>query len=382
MRFFLTVCFGVFGALIGQFFSPLLAVSLGPSFSSQDSGFLQVTMASLICISVGLVAFGLLGFCLAPILIRDLRRFVLFVEHQLSRTPAHQIVVGVGGLVIGLIVANLLGLAFSHIPVVGDYLPIIFSIVLGYLGLHLAIKKRRGIMKLFHIPFEAKAAEDRKEPGTVHPEGLVQQSPDGSAGSTGSFDKILDTSVIIDGRIKDICETGFLDGKLIVPVFVLEELQHIADSSDTLKRTRGRRGLDILKALRENENLDVMVSNENFEDTQEVDSKLVHLAQKLNAKILTNDYNLNKVAQLRGVKVLNINELANAVKPVVIPGETMKVSIVKAGKEPGQGVAYLDDGTMIVVEEGRDFLNDTIEVEVTSALQTAAGRMIFAKPKF
>lgn len=165
-------------------------------------------------------------------------------------------------------------------------------------------------------------------------------------------------------------------------MFVLEELQHIADSSDTLKRTRGRRGLDILKALRENENLDVMVSNENFDDTQEVDSKLVHLAQMLNAKILTNDYNLNKVAQLRGVKVLNINELANAVKPVVIPGETMKVSIVKAGKEPGQGVAYLDDGTMIVVEEGRDFLNDTIEVEVTSALQTAAGRMIFAKPKF
>ena len=164
------------------------------------------------------------------------------------------------------------------------------------------------------------------------------------------------------------------------PVFVLEELQHIADSSDVLKRTRGRRGLDILQRIRQSTKVKVEITNVDFDDIAEVDSKLVRLGQQVGGKIITNDYNLNKVAQLRGVEVLNINELSNAVKPVVIPGETMHVTIVKAGKEPGQGVAYLDDGTMIVVENGYHHMNESITVEVTSALQTAAGRMIFAKP--
>ena len=194
--------------------------------------------------------------------------------------------------------------------------------------------------------------------------------------------KLLDTNVIIDGRIADICKTGFLEGTLLIPVFVLEELQYIADSSDTLRRVRGRRGLDVLQKIQEDDNtLEVEILNVDFEEIQGVDSKLVRLAQKVGGKIITNDFNLNKVAQLRGVEVLNINELSNAVKPVVIPGETMKVQVVKGGKEPGQGVAYLDDGTMIVIENGHRYLSRTISVEVTSALQTAAGRMIFAKPR-
>ena len=193
---------------------------------------------------------------------------------------------------------------------------------------------------------------------------------------------MLDTNVIIDGRIADICRTGFLEGTLLIPVFVLEELQHIADSPDTLRRVRGRRGLDVLKQIQdESSKLKVEVMNIDSDDIAEVDSKLVRLAQKVKGKIITNDFNLNKVAQLRGVEVLNINDLSNAVKPVVIPGETMKVQVVKDGKEPGQGVAYLEDGTMIVIENGHRYLSRTISVEVTSALQTSAGRMIFAKPR-
>lgn len=194
--------------------------------------------------------------------------------------------------------------------------------------------------------------------------------------------KVLDTSVIIDGRIFDLCQTGFIEGTLIIPAFVLQELRHIADSSDNLKRNRGRRGLDILnKIQKELKEVDVQVTEKDFPQIAEVDSKLLKLAQELNGKVITNDYNLNKVAEFQGVPVLNINELANAIKPVVLPGEEMRIQIVKDGKESGQGVAYLDDGTMIVVEGGRKFIGETKDVVVTSVLQTAAGRMIFAKQK-
>ncbi|HHY05143.1 MAG TPA: TRAM domain-containing protein, partial [Thermoanaerobacterales bacterium] len=193
--------------------------------------------------------------------------------------------------------------------------------------------------------------------------------------------KILDTSVIIDGRIADICKTGFIEGTLVIPNFVLEELRHIADSSDTLKRNRGRRGLDILNKIQKELNIDVDIYEGDFEDINEVDSKLVKLAQVLDGKIITNDFNLNKVAEFQNVQVLNINELSNAVKPVVLPGEEMVVQVIKDGKETGQGVAYLDDGTMIVVDGGKKHIGETIGVMVTSVLQTAAGRMIFARPK-
>jgi uncharacterized protein YacL len=191
--------------------------------------------------------------------------------------------------------------------------------------------------------------------------------------------KVLDTSVIIDGRIADICETGFMDGTLVIPQFVLKELQLVADSSDSMKRNRGRRGLDILQKVQKMSNIDVMISDVDFPEVREVDLKLIELARTLQGKIVTNDFNLNKVAQLRGVEVLNINELANSLKPVVLPGELMKVFILKEGKEYNQGVAYLDDGTMVVVDNAKKAIGRTIDVVVTSVLQTTAGKMIFGR---
>ncbi len=191
--------------------------------------------------------------------------------------------------------------------------------------------------------------------------------------------KILDTSVIIDGRIADLCDTGFMDGTLVIPQFVLKELQLVADSSDSMKRNRGRRGLDILQKIQKMAGVDVMISDLDFPEVREVDLKLIELGRTLPGKIVTNDFNLNKVAQLRGVAVLNINELANALKPVVLPGEIMKVFILKEGKEYNQGVAYLDDGTMVVVDNARKMISKTIDIVVTSVLQTTAGKMIFGR---
>jgi len=191
--------------------------------------------------------------------------------------------------------------------------------------------------------------------------------------------KILDTSVIIDGRIADVCETGFLDGTLVIPQFVLKELQLVADSSDSMKRNRGRRGLDILHKIQKMAGVQVTISDADFPDIREVDLKLIELARTLQGKIVTNDFNLNKVAQLRGVAVLNVNELANSLKPVVLPGELMKVFILKEGKEYNQGVAYLDDGTMVVVDNARKMISKTIDIVVTSVLQTTAGKMIFGR---
>jgi len=191
--------------------------------------------------------------------------------------------------------------------------------------------------------------------------------------------KILDTSVIIDGRIADVCDTGFIDGTLVIPQFVLKELQLVADSADSLKRNRGRRGLDILQKIQKMSGVDVTISDVDFPEIREVDLKLIELGRTLQGKIVTNDFNLNKVAQLRGVEVLNINELANSLKPVVLPGEFMKVFILKEGKEYNQGVAYLDDGTMVVVDNARKMISKTIDIVVTSVLQTTAGKMIFGR---
>jgi uncharacterized protein YacL len=199
-----------------------------------------------------------------------------------------------------------------------------------------------------------------------------------AAGPTHRY-KILDTSVIIDGRIADVCETGFMDGTLVIPQFVLKELQLVADSSDALKRNRGRRGLDILQKIQKMSGVEVQISDVDFPEVREVDLKLIELARTLQGKIVTNDFNLNKVAQLRGVEVLNVNELANSLKPVVLPGESMKVFILKEGKEYNQGVAYLDDGTMVVVDNARRLMGKTIDIVVTSVLQTTAGKMIFGR---
>ena len=398
IRFLITLTCAIVGGLALKQASPLLVTYINQEFFLTDTGIFKLTLASLVCILAGAIAGGLGGWFMSFYLIGKLGKFSSFVEKQLSKMPINDVIAGAVGLAIGLIIANLLGNAFARIPVVGNYIPIAFSIVLGYLGVRLTIRKRKELAgSLDFIPQAIRDAlrnrdadktpKDVKEAEKI-PEPAQEIQPQRAKVNLVKLQehrdknyKLLDTNVIIDGRIADICKTGFLEGTLLIPVFVLEELQHIADSSDTLRRVRGRRGLDILQKVRENSGMEVEVMNVDFDDIQEVDSKLVRLAQKLGGKIITNDFNLNKVAQLRGVNVLNINELSNAVKPVVIPGETMRVQVVKDGKEPGQGVAYLDDGTMIVIENGHRYLSRTISVEVTSALQTSAGRMIFAKPR-
>ncbi|MDU5889122.1 MAG: TRAM domain-containing protein, partial [Dialister sp.] len=242
-------------------------------------------------------------------------------------------------------------------PYIGPYVSVALSIVLGYIGMHLAITKKTEFIGWFHF---------RSENGSKNKRG------------NDAVGKLLDTNVIIDGRIIDIYKSGFLEGPIIVPVFVLEELQKIADSFDVLKRNRGRRGLDILNHIKKSKD-DIDIIADDFDEISEVDSKLVKLAKMKGYKIVTNDYNLNKVAELQGISVLNINDLAIAVKPVVIPGEQIFVQLVKYGKEEGQGVAYLEDGTMIVVENGAQAIGKEVSVIITSVLQTAAGKMIFAK---
>jgi len=235
------------------------------------------------------------------------------------------------------------------------HVPIILNALFGYSGLLLGLRKGRD----FTLSGFIRSLKGREEENY----------------------KIIDTSVIIDGRIVDVCEAGFVEGTFILPQFILQELQHIADSSDSLKRARGRRGLDVLHKIQKMSNLTVKIIDEDFPKIKEVDAKLVALAKMLGGKIITNDFNLNKVAKLQGVSVLNINELANALKPVVLPGESMNVFIIKEGKESNQGVAYLEDGTMVVVDNARRLINKNVDVTVTSVLQTTAGRMIFTKLK-
>ncbi|MBE6074358.1 MAG: PIN/TRAM domain-containing protein [Selenomonas ruminantium] len=378
LRFFITLFMAIAGGALLNLAAPLLTSFISTEILKADMGWFKLTFAGLVCILLGAVIGGIVGFVLSSYFIHQLKRFAAWVEVQLNKMPIHDVIAGVVGLFLGLIIANLLGFAFSKIPVVGEYIPVIFSIVFGYLGITLTIRKRKDLTGVFDFIQKITKAVSRAPEQAAAAKG--KQSAAAAEVKSQQY-KLLDTSVIIDGRIADICDTGFIEGTLLIPVFVLEELQHIADSSDALKRTRGRRGLDILQRIRQETHCKVEVTNVDFDDITEVDSKLVRLGQQVGGKIITNDFNLNKVAQLRGVEVLNINALANAVKPVVIPGEAMKVTVVKSGKEQGQGVAYLDDGTMIVIEGGQRFMNETIAVEVTSALQTAAGRMIFAKPK-
>ncbi|MGY4691846.1 PIN domain-containing protein [Salibacterium sp. K-3] len=291
------------------------------------------------------------------------------LEEMIVKAPVTDVLFGTFGLVFGLVVAFLISLPLNslYLPVVNSVLPIFITFFLGYFGFQVGFKKRDELKSLFPAG-RAAAAAARKKEETVPAEHRAKV-------------KILDTSVIIDGRIADVCQSGFIEGTLVIPEFVLEELQHIADSSDVLKRNRGRRGLDILNRIQKDLPVKVEIYEGDFEDIHEVDSKLVKLAKVREGMVVTNDFNLNKVCDLQGVEVLNINDLANAVKPVVLPGEEMSVQVIKDGKEQNQGVAYLDDGTMIVVEGGREYISKTIEVVVTSVLQTSAGRMIFAKPK-
>jgi len=281
----------------------------------------------------------------------------IYIESRIRTVPARQVAGGFIGALLGIILAFLVGIPLSKIPMSADaqafWQALVFLFFI-YLGLMLGWKKGEWFDPMAILAYFRGSSPQRQY-------------------------KILDTSVIIDGRIADICETGFLDGTMVIPQFVLKELQQVADSADSLKRNRGRRGLDILQKIRKMSGIDVHISEIDFPDVREVDLKLIELAKNINAKIVTNDFNLNKVAQLRGVSVLNINELANALKPVVLPGEFMRVFILKEGKEYNQGVAYLDDGTMVVVDNARKLLGKNVDVTVTSVLQTTAGKMIFGK---
>ncbi|MBI4277052.1 MAG: TRAM domain-containing protein [Armatimonadetes bacterium] len=304
----------------------------------------------------------LLGSALAPWVWGMFTRAMAWSLQHLASFSLRDLIAGVTGLMVGLVLAFLIGYLLSGIPVIGPYLRIAAALVFGYLGFQVAMQRREDLVRSLPHLGELPQSGDRDRGGRER-----------------GVPKILDTSVIIDGRIADIVKTGFLEGPLLVPRFVLSELQRIADSPDPLRRNRGRRGLDVLNKLqREFQAVRVVESSDGGGD---VDSRLVRLAKSLRGWIVTNDFNLNKVAELEGIRVLNINELAGALRPVVLPGEELSVHIIKEGKEAGQGVGYLDDGTMIVVEGGKRYIGETPELVVTSVLQTVAGRMIFTRPK-
>ncbi|MEG1559904.1 MAG: hypothetical protein RRY79_03090 [Clostridia bacterium] len=312
--------------------------------------------------AVSAVAFGLIFFFFSS---RAVDRFLISVEkleEHISSMSVLDILLCVLGLIIGLFIAYLLSLMIQTIPI--PYLPTIIDIVvyatLGYLGWRVMYRRK----------------------GDIQWPLIFKRGKSGERGDNSASIKLLDTCTIIDGRILDVCFTGFIEGTLIIPLFVLDELRHIADSPDPLRRNRGRRGLDILNRMQKELSLPIKVDDTDYDDIAEADSKLIRLAGEKKAMVITTDYNLNKVAVVQSVKVLNINDLANAIKPILLPGEDIKILISKEGKEYNQGVAYLDDGTMIVVENGRKYIGSDIEATVTSVLQTSAGRMIFAKAKF
>ncbi len=308
--------------------------------------------------AIFLLVGALIGLVLTPYV--TVRPFVA-LRKRIRQTPAHQLLAATLGLTIGLIVAALLAFPLSLLPPpLSQILPFVCAVFFGYLGVMVMITRQRDIFSIIR--------------------GRLPKRGEGSNnGGNGHMPVLLDTSVIIDGRIADISHTGFIEGEMLVPRFVLNELQHIADSSDALRRNRGRRGLDMLHRLQSESTTPVRVTDMDIEGVREVDDKLVLLAKQLHCAIVTNDYNLNRVAELQGVRVLNINELANAVKAILLPGESLTVKIIQEGKEVGQGVGYLDDGTMIVVEDGQPYIKRKVEVVVTKVLQTAAGRMLFAR---
>ena len=354
-RKIITLIFVVVGGSVGLTTVPYLWDWMNLTDSTMNNVFVNFGIGALI--------FLLLSLLLTKYILNIVKK----AENYFSKQSPSFLLFGALGMIIGLVLAWLISIPMVawNIRGISNILPSIFSLVFAYLGFTIGTTRMEDFRKLFSS--KGKRVEDG-------------QLLDRKADSNFRKYKILDTSVIIDGRVYEIAKTGFLEGVLVIPNFVLRELQYIADSSDSIKRVRGRRGLDILNSLQKEDSIEVESYEGEFEEIPEVDSKLIRLAKLIDGVVVTNDYNLNKVSEFQNVPVLNINELANAVKPVVIPGENMTVTIIKSGTERHQGVAYLDDGTMIVVEEGQHYINKTIDVVVTSALQTAAGRMIFAKP--
>lgn len=354
--------FTVIGALVGIFIVSVLSdIDFVRGIGSQKI----ITGVSVVIVFL----FALIFFILSPKVFKALEDLLVIWERQIQTKSFTEVILGAVGLILGLIIAFLISQPIYKIPIpyVGSVISILLYGMLGYLGLTIGMSNKDTISEKVRDLTSLAAKRN------VKPKDVVKEY-------TG-IPKVLDTSVIIDGRILDIAKAGFIEGPLVVPVFVLEELQHIADSADGLKRNRGRRGLDTVAEIQELKNVEVIIYNGKIEEIPEVDSKLLKLATELNGKIVTNDFNLNKVARVQNLDVLNINELANAVKPLYLPGEEMEILIVREGKEHKQGLAYLDDGTMIVVENGKDLIGEKVNVVVTSALQTSAGKMIFAKLK-
>lgn len=354
--------FTVIGALVGIFIVSVLSdIDFVRGIGSQKI----ITGVSVVIVFL----FALIFFILSPRVFKALEDLLVIWERQIQTKSFTEVILGAVGLILGLIIAFLISQPIYNIPIpyVGSVISILLYGMLGYLGLTIGMSNKDTISEKVRDLTSLAAKRN------VKPKDVVKEY-------TG-IPKVLDTSVIIDGRILDIAKAGFIEGPLVVPVFVLEELQHIADSADGLKRNRGRRGLDTVAEIQELKTVEVIIYNGKIEEIPEVDSKLLKLATELNGKIVTNDFNLNKVARVQNLDVLNINELANAVKPLYLPGEEMEILIVREGKEHKQGLAYLDDGTMIVVENGKDLIGEKVNVVVTSALQTSAGKMIFAKLK-
>ena len=354
-------------------FIPSLESMTGFKFAGEN--FMGITYSSLILLAPGFIFFGWLAVVSAPFITNAIFDYAERVAKKLSSIPTAEIFVMVLGVGTGLIIANLLGSSLSRVPLIGPYVSIVLSFVLAIVGAKLATMKRKDIINFFNrfnpVKTKDKSEENAKDVADLGPLGE----------EILSTNKILDTSVIIDGRIMDILAVGFLDGRIVVPNFVINELQRLSDSADSMKRAKGRRGLDLVQDMQTNYKDRVAISQKDYDDIPEVDSKLVKLAKETGAVLMTNDYNLHKVAEIQGVVVLNINELANAIKPVVLPGEEMQVYLVKEGRELNQAIAYLDDGTMIVVENGQGHIGGNVTIVVNSMLQTAAGRMIFAHVK-
>lgn len=347
-RLFNVIIF-LFGAITGNFiFNGLYKYQF---ISSNNGQIISILKYSIILI------FGIIFFLFSNNIKSVIASIISSVEEELLKRPMGELVVGTIGLIVGLIIAFFFGQLVNSFEfgIIGSLLSLAIYIIFPYLGLSIMSNKSSQILSLF----DKKLETDTKK-------------------QEYSKIKVVDTSVIIDGRIEEIVRTGFIKGDILLPIFVLEELQHIADDSNTLKRNRGRRGLDVVNKLKESHNINLKMTDIDFEDISEVDSKLVKLALEMDADILTTDYNLNKVASVQGIQVLNINELANSLKPIAIPGENMTVEIIKKGQEENQGLAYLDDGTMIVIDQGLDHIGHQVEVTVSSVLQTNAGKMIFA----
>jgi uncharacterized protein YacL len=342
----------VLGAALGALLAVATASGIDVFTTSPNSGFL---------LAAWIIAWPVIGFLIMPYLTIVPAGWLLRNVQALS---TGEFVTAIIGLLIGLVMGLLLGLPLGQLPApYGQYLPVGVSLVLGLGMLGLTVAKRHDLLE------------------AIDALGFLPQHSVPPSEQPGAPWIVVDTSAIIDGRIADIASSGFLFGTLIVPRFVLLELQHIADHPDPNKRNRGRRGLEILATLQKEDRLPVEVTEQDYPEIEEVDAKLVALAKQRSAAILTNDFNLNRVAELQGIRVLNVNQLANAVKPAFLPGEELRIRVIQEGKEPGQGVAFLDDGTMIVVEGGSRFLDRDLDVTVTRVLQTVAGRMVFAHPR-